>query len=354
MGAIGGAHAQMASSAELSLGARIDGLRPEDVRAAITERRTLVKTWAMRGTLHLIAASELPLVVAALRSRLRYDKAFWLRAFGVTLAEMEALFRAIPAALDGRGLTREELADEMGRRVAPRFAELLRSGWGSLLKPAAFQGLLAFGPSRGQRVTFVRPDQWVAGWSASELAPEEAVGELARRYLHAYGPAPHAEFARWFGVDPPVGRRAIRSIEGDLAEVTVDERRAWVLAADVEAIVRSEPIGAGCPHVRLLPNFDPYTLFSWPREHLVPDAYRSRVYRKSAWISPVLLLDGVVAGVWGSTIRRGRLELRIELFRELDGRQRAALEVEAQAVGGFLGAPVDLLVAGVGEIPDGY
>src|SRR6266487_3754479 len=86
----GGIQAQVMSAAELALGARVDGLTPRDVQSALWQERTLVKTWAMRGTLHLIAASELPLYVAA---RSLYETRNWLNYFayyGITPAQYEA------------------------------------------------------------------------------------------------------------------------------------------------------------------------------------------------------------------------------------------------------------------------
>jgi hypothetical protein len=342
-------HAQLASAAELQLRARVEGIQATSVRDAVAARR-LVKTWAMRGTLHLVTARDLPLLVAASSARLRYDRASWLRYFGVTKREMELLFLELPKVLNGNGVTREALADEMGRRVAPRFAEHLRSGWGTLLKQAAFQGLLCFGRSEGQRVTFVRPDRWLRGWTPSTLSPEEALAEMARRYLHRYGPAPHTEFARWWGTDPSHARRIFHSIEDELAPVEVDGYPMWVLASDLEQIAGIEPVSAGEPHVRLLPNFDPYVLFYAPRERLVPAQQRDRVFRKSAWISPVVLVNGLVTGIWEPKRKRDRMELTVEPFDRFTPAVRRALAEEVDAIGTFSGLPA---TATFGRVRDG-
>jgi hypothetical protein len=331
-------HAQLASAAELQLRARVEGVDAAAVRRAVADRR-LIKTWAMRGTLHLVTAGDLPLVVAALGTRVRYDSAAWLRAFKVTREEMESFLSQLPDALAEDALTREELVDAMAERVPPRFAEQLRSGWGTLLKPAAFLGLLCFGPSQGQRVTFVRPDRWVRGWKPSPLAAEEALAEMARRYLHRYGPATHAEFARWWGTDPAHGKRVFRSIEDELAVVEVDGERVWARRDDVDALAATETVGSASePHVRLLPNFDPYVLFFHPRGRLVAAEHRDRVFRKSAWISPVVLVDGLVAGVWEPERKKAGIEVTVEAFGRLAAPVKAAIEREAAAVGAFEGS----------------
>ncbi|MDQ3930651.1 MAG: winged helix DNA-binding domain-containing protein, partial [Chloroflexota bacterium] len=82
---VGGLHAQVMSSAELIAWARVEGVTPEDVRKALWEERALVKTWAMRGTLHLLPAREFPTYVGALRTRQGYMRASWLKYFNITL-----------------------------------------------------------------------------------------------------------------------------------------------------------------------------------------------------------------------------------------------------------------------------
>ena len=88
---IAGVHAQVLSSAELTLWARVDGLAPDTVRQALWSERSLVKTWAMRGTLHLLPAAEFPLWQAALSTRRPWEAKSWQRGFGVSLAELERL-----------------------------------------------------------------------------------------------------------------------------------------------------------------------------------------------------------------------------------------------------------------------
>jgi hypothetical protein len=144
-----GMHAQLMSSAELSLWARVAALTPDRVRDALWKERTLVKTWAMRGTLHLLPASEWPLWRAALGSYDHYLKTSWGRYFGVSVRDVETLIEAVGAALDGRQLTREELADEVARNAGSRaLGDKLRESWGSFLKPCAYRGRAVFRAER--------------------------------------------------------------------------------------------------------------------------------------------------------------------------------------------------------------
>jgi hypothetical protein len=236
----GGIQAQVMSAAELALWTRADGLSHEDIQTALWQDRTLVKTWAMRGTLHLIAASELPLYVAA---RSLYDTRNWAGYFayyGITPAQHEAFLAAAPHVLGSEPMTREQLATAIASHIgAPTLRSvILSSGWGSPLKPLAFRGHLCFGPSQGQNVTFVSPSAWIG--TRQPVQPKEALEEVARRYLRAYGPATPEDFARWWdggGAITPA-KKLFKSIEDELEEVDVEGWRAYALRTTLEPMQR--------------------------------------------------------------------------------------------------------------------
>jgi DNA glycosylase AlkZ-like len=336
-----GLHAQVMSSAELTLWARVENLQPEAVREALWEHRSLAKTWAMRGTLHLLPSDELPLWVAALGVlKPRYHAASWQRYYGLTREEAEAMLAAIAEALYDRELTREELAQEVGRLVgSEELGGKLREGFGSLLKPSAFEGDLLFAPSVGRNVRFARPDRWLPGWQPAET--EAAVREVVRRYLSAYGPATREEFARWFGTTSPA--QAGRLIEGlgeEVAPVEVEGVAAWMLAEHVQEAEEAEPAGV----VRLLPAFDQYVVAApRDREAVLPEALKGRVYRQQGWLSPVLLVDGRMEGVWRHELKGERLVVGIEPFADQPGWVRRAAEEEGEQLARFVGGELELV-----------
>jgi hypothetical protein len=335
-----GLHAQVMSSAELTLWARVEDLEPEALREALWEHRSLAKTWAMRGTLHLLPSDELPLWVAALGVlKPRYHAASWQRYYGLTREEAEAMLAAIAEALYDRELTREELAQEVGRLVgSEELGGKLRESFGSLLKPSAFEGDLLFAPSVGRNVRFARPDRWPPGWQPAET--EAAVREVVRRYLSAYGPATREEFARWFGTTSPA--QAGRLIEGlgeEVAPVEVEGVAAWMLAEHVQEAEEAEPAGV----VRLLPAFDQYVVAApRDREAVLPEALKGRVYRQQGWLSPVLLVDGRMEGVWQHELKGDRLVVGIEPFADQPGWVRRAAEEEGEQLARFVGGELEL------------
>lgn len=333
-----GLHAQVMSSAELTAWARVEGLERGVIRRALWEDRTLVKTWAMRGTLHLLPSSELPLWYAALGTSRRYrrEKA-WKNYFGITLAELDSLTEAIGTALDGRVMTREELVREVVRITgSPAWGrKMAESSWGTILKPAAFTGRLIFGPSVGQRVRFTRPDTWLSASKWRKIDPSSATAEITRRYLAAHGPATIRDFARWWGGGGMTTiRQWISSLGDELAPVEVDGAEAWMLRADIREL-RSLPRERS---VRLLPGFDHYVVAaSCHAENLLPAGLRSRVYRPQGWLSPVLLVNGLMQGTWRYKVKGSCVEVVVEPFHELPKWVQRAAGQEAERLAAYLG-----------------
>jgi uncharacterized protein YcaQ len=338
-----GLHAQVQASAELTLWARVDGLDAGAVAQALWTDRTLVRTWAMRGTLHLLPADELALWVGAQGVlRPRYETASWCRAFGMTSAEAVAVLDAIRAVLDADPLTRDELADAVGERLGDaRLGEAVRGSFGTMPKLAALRGDVVFAKPAGQRVRFTRPDRWLeAGWRPAAPA-REAMASVVRRHLAAYGPASRETFARWFGMSSAAqAGKLIAGLGDEVAPVSVDGWEGWMLRDDVAEAGACAPGGA----VSLLPAFDHYVVAA-PREDspVLAAIHHDRVYRRQGWLSPVLLVDGRIAGVWRHERTGGLLPVTIEPFEAVADDVRAGAEREAQRLAEYFGDELELV-----------
>jgi hypothetical protein len=336
-----GLHAQVLSSALLTLWARVEELDRGAVQRALWQDRSLVKTWAMRGTLHLLPASELPLWHTALSTSDRYRKPAIWRRFGLTLGELDRLTEAIGTALDGCVMTREELAHRVQELTgsAALAAKLAESSWGTILKPAAFSGKLCFGPSVGQRVRFTLPSSWLA--VTQQRNGEAASATVARRFLAAYGPATYHDLARWWGGGGIAGaRRWLDELGADVSPVDVGGVPAWMSTADVRKARDFEPVRS----VRLLPAFDQYVIgASRHAERLLSDNRRSRVYRSQGWISPVLLVNGFMRGIWRHEFKGNRLEVTLAPFGTIPTGARRAAEEEAERLATFLDRKLNLV-----------
>ncbi|GAA2561820.1 winged helix DNA-binding domain-containing protein [Winogradskya consettensis] len=274
---LSGVHAQVAASAQAAVALRT---ATADLDRALYQDRTLVRTWAARGTLHLLPAEDLPTWVAAMSTRTRETTGSWLKYHGVTASQMTDIIAATPDVLGAEPLTREELATAIIETTGhDDLREPLTQGFGAILKPLAFRGLLCSGPPRGRNVTFVAPRAWLGDWEP--VPTDEAVDRLALAYLDTYGPAGADEFARWFDLKPPLAKKSFARLE-----LTADG-----LPADAEM-----PLGGETVH--LLPAFDPYVVASTRQLDQMSSGPKSAVSRPQGWISPTLVVNGRIEGVW--------------------------------------------------------
>ena len=333
-----GVQAQVTSSAALAIALRSKPPRGKAPAVEATTRalldRRLVRAWAMRGTLHLFAADDVPTVAAALRGKERWRRPAWLRWFGVTEPEMERLIDTIGEVLDDdRPRTRAELADEIGGRLGPQAAELMRSSWGSALKVASDRHYLVQSAEGEAGVRFIRASRWIDGWRDED--PTAALAKLVERYLAVYGPATLTELLRWWGVsERAVMKPIIAELGTKVTEVEVDGVRAFARSADIDSIESTRKTRG---QVLLVGGFDPFIVGAGLREQLIPLASLKRVSRTAGWISPVVLVDGVAAGVWDMQRANGRLTVTVEAFGTMDGKVRTGLDAAAARVATALG-----------------
>ncbi len=287
-----GVHAQVAASAVTATELRTTTTTAKKIDYLLCEKRTLVRTWAARGTLHLLPADDFPLWVAAMSTRTRERTKSWLRYQGVTAAQMTDILAALPDVLGDDPLTRTELADAIIDATGHQeLRDRLTHGFGTILKPAAFRGLLCSGPPRGRNVTFVAPRRWLGDWEPVET--DAAIDRLAVDYLGAYGPATPEEFARWFDLTPALAKKSFARL--DLAAVDVDGTAMWLPGEHLAELTKTHRSGA----VALLPAFDPYITGSTRQlEQIGAAGHKAAVSRPQGWISPTVVVDGWVRGVW--------------------------------------------------------
>jgi hypothetical protein len=324
--ALGAVQAQDPVAAALALRARSRGLRLTDVERARDEERTIVWTWALRGTLHLVAAADAgwllgllgPVFAAAGRPRrlaLGLDDGLCERALPALheiLADAGPLTRA---ALVER-LTARGLAIDAGSQAPAH-----------LVGYAALRGVVCrIGPAAQPRYALL--DEWLAA-TPRAAEPDVALAELARRHLAAHGPATPADLAAWSGLGLRRARRGFELVAGELRAVTTSAGAAWMLAA--------APARAPRPRPALLGHFDPY-LLGWATRQLVLDPrFARRIQAGGGFIQPAVLVGGRVAGTWRRERRGDGLDITLEPFAPLAGGAPQALEREAGDVGRFLG-----------------
>ncbi len=354
--AICGAHAQVLSAAEISLGLRSTA-DASQVRHALWRDRTLVKTFGPRGTVHLLAARDLPMWTAAL-SALPYRSPF-PAGVALTPEQHETVLAAIDVALADAELTVDELSAAVVAQLGSWAGELVMPAfngywprWRQAVGRAAHRGVLCFGPNRGRTVTYTSPRRWLpdftplpgAGPLPGETAPagDAALAELARAYLWAYGPATAAQFARWLAVPVTFVDRLLTRLADRVQPVELAGSRAYVPAGDTD-------FPASVPRsLRLLPLFDAYTVGAYPRDLLFPgDAQHRALTGGQAGNIAVVLCDGIAAGVWHQRRSGRRLAVTVETFTDLTPARRRDLDDQVARVGAILDCRPELTLGPV-------
>jgi hypothetical protein len=338
-----GLHAQVMSAAELQAAVRIDGLRRTEIADALWQRRSLVKTWAFRQTLHLLSADDLAEFVLAARSLERWHTPAWLRYFKMTEAGVAEVIDTIGDVLSDRPRTRVQIVDAVVERVGrPHLREAMLTGWGTFLGPAAQRGKLVFGPSEGRNVAFVDPSDWLGRPirpAADDDAADAALGRLVARYLAVFPGASREMIARWWGGGRLAAvTRALARMPDGLARIDVEGMPGLVRREDLAELAATEP----GEHVRLLPGFDPFTN-ELPRhvDTVLDDRLHDRVHRTAGWVTPIVVVDGRVGGTW--EIDGGRAV--VSPFGRWRGGARQALEAEVERLAAYLGRRLSVEIA---------
>jgi Winged helix DNA-binding domain len=340
--AVAGVQAQVGLAAELAFRVRGAADNRDDIRAALLQSRTLVKTSAMRMTLHIVPANEFSLYIAALKqSRRAWILGLLHRRLKIMPAEVADMNQLAVEALSKGSLTQQELIEIARKKAGKRMRLWLDRAWGPMaFRSALIEGLVCYGPPRGAEATLVRVDQWLQKQPAMEEAA--AKQELLRRYLRAYGPATVRDFAKWSGMPAAEAKAVWQSLSDEMQQVSIDGEAAGLLRADVDALADSVPVRG---IVRLLPSFDPLLLAHASKDHLVEPRHYKRVYRAQGWISPVVLVDGKISGVWLMERTAARLLIEIKAFSPFSRGVRARIEEEADYLAQFLGGRCEVRFA---------
>jgi hypothetical protein len=272
----------MPRAALLSIHARVEGATPSS-----WEDPSLVQVWGPRFSTYVVAAPD------------------------------HAVFTLGRLPDDGRG---RRVAEDMAARAHAILGSGRMSdrevGLGNRIRYAAATGTIQI-RWEGARA----PTVWTV--PRPDVDPLEARRELARRYLHVFGPTTPAAFARWAGIGLAQGRDAFEALSRSLTPVRTPIGEAWILTRD-EPAVRA-PAGPAAA-ARLLPSGDAYFLLQGAdRELLVPEArHRALLWTSRVWPGAVLLAGDIV-GTW----RRAHADLTIQPWRRLLRAERAAVEAEA-------------------------
>jgi hypothetical protein len=319
-----GVQAQIMSAAQLQLWARNHAITPAMVNDALWKTRSLVKTSLMRQTLHLVPADEFPLYIAAHKNARAKAVLSIMARCKITRDEADALSALILEQLKAGPAPRAAITAAVRPKVSKRLRAWMDKVW-SIVRLPVIEGLVCYGPGEGNQATFIRTEDWLPAQSSVDAAKIDAVQaqkELFRKYLRAYGPATLHDFAHW----SLISMAEVRALR-PLMDSEIAEHNGLLLLREDMKVLQAASFSHGSVH--LLPYFDVYLLAHRFKEHFLKLQFYKRVYRNQGWISPVVLINGEIAGVWTYKFSRKSVEIEVELFARISPRTRRQIKDRA-------------------------
>ncbi|GAA2710657.1 hypothetical protein Apa02nite_049000 [Actinoplanes palleronii] len=321
----GAMQAQDLNSVLWSLGVRLPGRTQAEIVAG-TERHDVVRTWPMRGTVHLIPSADAHWMLGLTGVRMFAGVEKRREILGLSEKDADRAVEILGAALAGGGRkTRSECVVAMNDGGVTVTGPLAYH----LLWYASQRGVTAVAPNRGKEQTFVLLDEWAA--TRNTPSRDEALGILAHRYFRSHGPTTAKDFAGWTALTMGDARAGIAA--AGLAEVEVDGVKMW---AD-PAVLAAGPVRGW----HALPGFDEYLLGFKDRAMMAtPEMLKSIIPGGNGVFQSTLVQDGKVRAVWKRTLGKKAVSIVVSPLTDFTAKDWQRAEEALQPFGAFVGLPV--------------
>jgi hypothetical protein len=327
VGFLGAVQAQDYAGAKWAIGLRLPGSTEADIEQAIADRK-IVRSWALRGTLHFIAPEDLRWMLELLAPRLISLYGGYFRRLELEKSLIKKSHNTMATALrDGNQLTRKELADLLKRKGIPTHDMRINF----LLLRAAWDGLICLGQRRGKQFTYTLLDEWIP--STKKIEREEAITELAIRYFMSHGPATIQDFAWWSGLTLTDIKTAMELIKPALRS----EKNG-------QSILRWGKNSSDTNNVSaayLLPSFDEYLVGYTDRSAPLGKIPFKRILNGSVF-NPTIVVNGKITGTWKRSFKKNTVLIELDFFNGLNSSQIRMVEAAGRKYGKFLGMNTDL------------
>jgi hypothetical protein len=330
---LGAVQSQEYAQSLWALGLRTQGATVATIEAAI-DRGAILRTWPMRGTIHLVPAEDARWMVTLLAGRPMRLVAGTFRKIGLTQDVLARAAEVVTGALrGGRQLPRKDLYALLTDAGIDCSASPNGGRGNHILGYLSHTGLLCIGPVRRGQPVFVLLDEW----APAPRQPAEPLAELAVRYFTSHGPASIRDFGWWSGLTLADAKRAIELAGPGLAAEDRDGELYWAGAGPGRGQA-APPDGA-----YLLPAFDEYTVAYKDRGLLADGAPQAKSDQvNSDLLNPVMLLDGRAAGLWKRVVGGKSVRISLAPYRRLGRPDRNRLETAAERYAAFLGRPAEI------------
>lgn len=325
---LGALQAQDRASALWAVGVRLPGSTQADIEQAIAQHR-IVRTWAMRGTLHFLAAEDVRWMLELLAPRMLSNTDRRDRKLGLDAATYARSRKLLEKALQGgRQLPRDEVYAVLERG---KISTEGQRGY-HILWHLGLEGVICFGQHEGKQPTFALLDEWVP--ESRKLARDAALAELALRYFNSRGPATAQDFATWTKFSLTDARATLAAVADRLRQFQFEGETYWM--------PQEMPEPASMLQAFLLPAFDEYLLGYKDRGAVLDAAHATKVVPGgNGMFLPMMVLNGRIAGTWKRTLKKRSVHIDYTPFAKLKKSELAAFDAAAQSYGEFLGLMVE-------------
>lgn len=323
---------------------------------ALYQKKELLQAWSIRGVPLIFPTADSDVFLSALIAQEGEEPWIYTKGIGLALdylgmsfAELLPLVESAAEYLEDHTIkSKEELDRVLAQLIAEQLPAQKQSLWNApsmygapdrqtvggaavsfLLRPCSFKGLVVFGEREGISPTFTSPLRWLG----HRLAPSaQGTAELARRFLHAYGPATPRAFADWLGSTPAQAKRLWQEIEAELEPVTAAGKKAFILQSDRESFRRADTEES----LLLLGPHDPY-LDIRDRAILLEDTAAQRQVWRTVGNPGVILKSGKIIGIWKTRTQREKLSVSTTLWEPLSAPEQRELEKQLEGYAIFRG-----------------
>jgi DNA glycosylase AlkZ-like len=326
----GAMQAQDAASGLWSLGVRLPGFTRDDVTAAL-ERREALRTWPMRGTVHLVPSCDARWMLEVLGARPLAGAATRRAVLGLSQETADRATDTLGAALAGGGrLTRAECLQV----ITDAGIDCTGQRGYHLLWYASQRGVICIAPHIGTEQTFALLDEWAPRQARPDR--DEALGIIALRYFRSHGPTTRQDFAGWTGLTAVDAKRGIAVAGAELVAVRVEGQEMFLSPALLDG-ERSSHAGG----MLALPGFDEYLLGFKDRSLMVAPEHKDAIIPGgNGMFQSTIVRAGRVVGTWKRTVTKTRITVDVLPLVRLGSAERGLVAEALEPYSRFTASPV--------------
>ena len=321
--------AQDYAAAKWAIGLRLPGTIDNDIEQAIADK-TIIRTWAMRCTLHFLAPEDVRWIIKLLAPRLATKYAGYLRKLAIDKTVLLKSHKLITQTLQGgKQLTRKEIMTALEKKGIATHD--LRANF--LLVFAALEGLICLGERRGKQFTYTLLDEWSP--STKKYNRIEALTELANRYFDSHGPATIADFAWWSGLTIADIRIALAEAGSNLKEEIIGGQSYWMSKKMPD--IRNKSID------HLLPCYDEY-LVGYADRSLAFDKVDDKKMVNGSIFHPSVIINSKIGGTWRRSFKGDKVMIEANLFAPITEKQKKNIITISNQYANFLGMDAEIKI----------